>query len=155
MRKQQQGVSVVVLAIGVAVIIVLAVVVIPTLLPSHLSSSESSAVASLQTLNSACATYLISYGGYPKSLANLGAGDSVGAKTAALIDSALASGARDNYLFIYTPGAIGISGNVLSYTITANPANPASGGRRFFTDQSGVIRAKIGGPADLSSSPIA
>jgi len=96
----------------------------------------------------------MSYGGYPKSLANLGPGDQVSAKTAALIDPALVSGTKDGYLFTYTPGATGISGNVLSYTITANPAKP-SGGRRFFTDQSGVIRAKVGGSADLSSSPIA
>jgi type II secretory pathway pseudopilin PulG len=145
---------VVALAIGVAAVIVLAVVVIPTLLPSHLSGNEESALASLQALNSACSTYAMMYGGYPKSLANLGPGASVGATTAALVDSGLASGSKDGYVFRYAPGATGISGNVLSYTITANPATPNSGRRRFFTDQSGVVRAQVGAAADASSSPI-
>ncbi len=141
------------LAIGVAAVIVLAVVVIPTLLPSHLSAKEASAVDSLRMLNSACATYWMTYGGYPRSLANLGPGASVSAATAALIDSALASGNRDGYVFTYTPGATGISGNVLSYSITANPVT-ANSGRRFFSDQSGVVRANVTGAADVNSTPI-
>jgi competence protein ComGC len=153
MRQRQRGVSVVAVAIAVAAVIVLAVIVIPTLLPSHLSASEASAVDSLQMLNSACSTYSMTYGGYPKSLANLGPGASVSATTAALVDAGLASGTKDGYVFTYTPGATGISGNVLSYSITANPAS-SKRGRRFFTDQSGVIRANVGSPADVNSSPI-
>lgn len=153
MRKQQQGLSVVALAIGVAVIIVLAVIVIPTLLPSHLSGNEASALASLQMLNSACSTYSMTYGGYPKTLANLGPGASVSATTATLLDPGLASGTKDGYVFAYMPGATGIGGNVLSYSITAGPT-ASNRGRRFFTDQSGVIRANVGRPADISSPPI-
>jgi competence protein ComGC len=153
MRKRQRGISVVALAIGVAAVIVLAVVVIPTLLPSHLSENEASALASLQMLNSACSTYSITYGGYPKALANLGPGASVNASNAALVDSGLTTGTKDGYVFTYTPGATGISGNVLSYSLTAHPAN-SNRGRRFFTDQSGVVRANVAGAADVNSTPI-
>jgi hypothetical protein len=95
------------------------------------------------------------YGGYPRSLSNLGPGNPAGSASADLVDSALASGAKGGYVFAYTAGATGVSGNVLSYSISANPIAPGtSGQRRFFTDQSGVIRATTAGAADASSTPI-
>ena len=154
-RKWQRGFSVVELVVLVAILLVIAAIAIPNLLHSNLSGNESSGVASLRALNAACANYSMLYGGYPRSLSNLGPGDAANSTSAALIDAALASGTKSGYVFIYTPGAAGISGNVLSYGITANPATPGSTGqRRFFTDQSGVIRASKHGAADASSTPV-
>lgn len=153
--KGRRGFSVVQAVVIVAILLVIAAVTIPELLHSNLSENESSAVGSLRTLNSSCASYAMLYGGYPKSLSNLGPGNPAHSGSADLIDSVLASGTKDGYIFTYTAGATGVSGNVLSYSITTNPATPGTSGQRgFFTDQSGVIRANKGGGADASSTPI-
>jgi type IV pilus assembly protein PilA len=134
---------------------VAAAIAIPNLLHSNLSGNEESAVASLRALNSSCTSYFILYGGYPKSLAELGPGNPTNSAAGDVIDSALASGTKDGYVFTYTAGARGVSGNVLGYSITANPTIPGSSGRRrFFTDQSSVIRANTNGTADASSTPV-
>jgi type IV pilus assembly protein PilA len=154
-RKSPPGVSAVEVAVGVAILLVIAAIAIPSLLHSNLSSNESSAAGSLRTLNSACASYAMLYGGYPRSLANLGPGNPAHSGAADLIDSVLASGRKDGYVFVYTPGATGVSGNVLSYGVTASPVTPGSTGRRsFFTDQSGVIRTNKNGAADATSTPV-
>jgi type IV pilus assembly protein PilA len=154
-RKRQRGFSVVEVVVLVAILLVIAAIAIPNLLHSNLSGNESSTVASLRALNAACANYSMLYGGYPRSLSNLGPGDAANSTSAALIDATLASGTKSGYVFTYTAGAIGIGGNVLSYNITANPATPGTTGqRRFFTDQSGVIRANRAGAADAKSTPI-
>jgi len=153
-QKWQRGVSVVEVVVLIAILLVVAAIAIPNLLHSNLSEDESSTVASLRALNAACANYSMLYGGYPGSLSNLGPGDPANSTSAALIDAALASGTKSGYVFTYTAGAIGIGGNVLSYTITTNPAAPGTGRRRFFTDQSGVIRANRTGAADANSTPV-
>jgi type II secretory pathway pseudopilin PulG len=155
MHKGQRGFSVVGVVVIAAILLVAAAIAIPNLLHSNLSANEASAVRSLGTLNSSCASYSMLYGGYPKSLAELGPGNPAHSGAADLIDFMLASGTKDGYVFTYTAGATGVSGNVLSYSITANPATPGtSGRRRFFTDQSGVIRATTTGTADASSTPV-
>ena len=154
-QKWQRGVSVVEVVVLIAILLVVAAIAIPNLLHSNLSEDESSTVAALRALNAACANYSMLYGGYPGSLSNLGPGDAANSTLAALIDAGLASGTKSGYVFTYTAGAIGIGGNVLSYSITANPAPPGgTGRRRFFTDQSGVIRANRAGAADANSTPV-
>jgi type II secretory pathway pseudopilin PulG len=153
-QKWQRGFSVVEVVVLVAILLVVAAIAIPNLLHSNLSGNESSTVTSLRALNAACSNYSMLYGGYPTSLSNLGPGDAANSTSAALIDAALASGTKGGYVFTYTAGAIGIGGNVLSYNITANPATPGGTGRRFFTDQSGVIRASTHNAADANSTPV-
>jgi type IV pilus assembly protein PilA len=153
--KLQRGFSAVQLVVAIAILVVFAAIAIPNLLHSNLSENESSAVASLRILNSACEDYARLYGGYPARLSNLGPGVPANSTSANLVDAALASGTKSGYAFTYAPGASGVSGNVLSYTITADPVNPGSSGRRrFFTDQSGVTRANMVGAADASSTPL-
>jgi type IV pilus assembly protein PilA len=155
MRKRQRGFSAVQLVVAIAILLVLAAIAIPNLLHSNLSENESTAVASLRSLNSACEDYARLYGGYPRSLSNLGANGAASSASPDLIDAELAGGAKSGYVFTYTPGASGVSGNVLSYGIMAKPVTPGSTGRRsFFTDQSGVIRASLAGAADVTSTPI-
>jgi len=155
MRKWQRGSSIAELVVIVAIFLVIVAIAVPKLLHSKLSENESAALGSLGTLNSSCASYLMLYGGYPKSLSNLGPDNPAHSASADLIDWALVSGTKSGYVFTYTPGAAGVSGNVLSYSITANPITPGTTGRRgFFTDQSGVVRANTAGAADASSTPI-
>src|ERR1700721_4509649 len=115
-QKWQRGFSIVEVLVLVALLLVVAAIAIPNLLHSNLSENESSTVASLRALNGACANYSMLYGGYPRSLSNLGPGDAANSTSAALIDAALASGTHSGYVFTYTAGAIGIGGNVLSYS---------------------------------------
>jgi len=153
--KRHQGFTLVGIVIAVAILLVIAAIAIPSLLHSKLSDSEAAAVSSLRTLNAACVSYAKLYGGYPGSLSNLGPGSPADSASADLIDAALASGTKSGYVFTYTAGAAGVDGNVLGYSITANPsAASAKGQRRFFTDQSGIIRANSVGAADVNSTPI-
>ena len=153
--KRQKGFSAVQLVVAIAILAVLAAIAIPNLLHSNLSENESSAVVSLRSLNSACEDYARLYGGYPSRLSNLGPGGAANSTSANLVDAALASGTKSGYVFTYTAGASGVSGNILSYSITADPVTQGSSGRRrFFSDQSGVIRANMVGAADASSTPI-
>jgi type IV pilus assembly protein PilA len=154
-HREQKGFSLIELLIVVAIILIIAAIAIPNLLRSKMSANEASAVGSLRTLTTSAISYSTTYGGYPHTLANLGPATSATSTSADLIDSVLASGSKSGYNFTYLAGATDSAGNVLTYTITAQPINAGTTGQRyFFTDQSGVIRANPTGAADVSSTPI-
>jgi type IV pilus assembly protein PilA len=150
-----RGFSLLELLIVVAVILIISAIALPNLLRSKMSANEASAVASLRTLNAACANYSTSWGkGFPVSLANLGPGKPPTSSSADLIDSLLAAGNKSGYNIVYVSGAPS-SGKIMTYSINANPAVPnQTGGRYFFTDQTGVIRSNIGAAANASSTPL-
>src|SRR5712692_8744180 len=155
MRNKQKGFSLIELLIVVAIILIIAAISIPNLLHAKMSANEASAVGSLRALTTACMAYDMPYGGYPPALSNLGPGNPATSATADLIDSVLASGSKSGYRFTYTAGAKDANGNVLSYTINADPiAVGTTGQRQVFTDETGVIRVNSGGPAGKNSSPI-
>jgi hypothetical protein len=85
----------------------------------------------------------------------MGPGDALASTSADLIDSALASGIKGGYRFVYSPGPKDSSGRINSYSIVAEPVDPGSTGvRSYYTDQSSTIRSSNAGPADATSPPI-
>jgi hypothetical protein len=141
-------------AIGIAAAVLLFFAIgTPNLLRSRMAANEASAVGSLRTINTSAVSYFNSYGHYPPSLKNLGPSPSgVASENGAdLIDGTLAQGLRSGYLFSYHANS-GASG----YRVSALPVESSkSGVRRFFSDQTGRIRAEPGGLLDGSGTEMA
>jgi type IV pilus assembly protein PilA len=163
MRGKQKGFSLIELLIVVVVILVIAAIAIPNLLRSRMAANESSAVASLRTINTSQVVYQSSYGpGFAANLGQLSDGGSAAncvppnaptATSSCLIDSALASGTKSSYTFQYNPVSAGAV--VATYSVNADPITPGvSGQRHFFTDQTNVIRANPTAAASDTDPPI-
>ena len=115
-----------------------------------MAANEAAAVGSLRTLNVAEITYSATYpeAGFACTLELL-SGPGTGKPDehhSELIDSVLASGHKDGYLYTLS----GCSGRPAgSYTITAVPAVPWKSGRRAFcTDETGVAYYSEDGQAE-------
>jgi len=137
---------------------IIAPITTPDTLQARMAANEASAVSSLRTLNATAVVYGAAYAhGYPPALENLGPATTGQATElrANLIDAILASGKKSGYVFFYSTVRVKTSAIPLSYTINGDPAAAGTTGtRHFYTDQTGIIRFKTGGPADAHSPPV-
>ncbi len=176
-RLKGRGMAVTGLVLGYGGLLLLPVIfllgmaiIIPNLLRSRIAANEASAIGSLRTLNSAATQYAVTYGnGFPPSLDSLGTAESGGANCdhAQLADSALVSGQRFGYVFVYflepnsggppalSPAATANGCTVpggSAFEIHADPVTRGTTGMRsFYTDQTGIIRWEAAKPATADS----
>jgi hypothetical protein len=135
-----------------AMILVIVAITVPSLLRAGGAQKEADAIGTLKMLNMACAEYSATFTQYPTALTDLqkGANGVLSSTAADLIDSSLATGTKDGYVFTYVRGEGGAG-----YSISAHPVKAhQTEARYFFTDQSGAIRFAIGQEADASSAPV-
>jgi type IV pilus assembly protein PilA len=140
--KKDKGFSLIELLIVVAIILIIAAIAIPNLLRARIAANESSAVASIRTVNTAEISYNSSYPtvGFAASLSAL-SGTSCAPPTstgACLIDTTLSSGTKSGYTF-HLAGGTGTP--VSTYALWGNPLTVNSTGvRSFCSVQDAVIR---------------
>jgi type IV pilus assembly protein PilA len=156
MRNKKAGFSLIELLIVVAIILIIAAIAIPNLLRSKMAANEGSAIASLRDLSTCIVSYSISYSTDPPNLASLGpaAGGIPTSTTADLVDGLLGTdpAVKSGYSIVYTSGG---GTPVGTYTMIATPLSSGTGQRKFFTDESGVIRQTTDwSTPTVSSTPI-
>jgi hypothetical protein len=109
---------------------------------SEMDTNESTAIASLKQISAAIEAYLHTYTRLPQSLANLGPPlhGAPNADSAGLVDSDLATEAKDGYTFRYVIVGGTSAGAEARYELAAKPATYGRTGlRSFLRDSNGTI----------------
>jgi len=144
---KSRGFTLIEVMLVIGIIAVLAAIAIPNFIQARRASNEASAVQHLRTLATAQSMFQSNdkeqdgASDYALSLAEL--------LSTNLIDSNLASGQTAGYVFAMETASTGIL-----WTADAVPQNQNTGGRRFFVDESGIIRYSYVGRATSASLPI-
>jgi len=164
--KKQTGFSLIELLIVVAIILIIAAIAIPNLLRARMAANESSAVASIRTINSAEVTYNSTYPtvGFAPALTNLGG--AIGAAcvpaqaTACLIDAVLSNngnpGGSGKSGYLFATGAGSVSGGVnVGYTVAAVPITiNQTGLRAFCAEEDAVVRVDPAGVCSTTEAGV-
>jgi prepilin-type N-terminal cleavage/methylation domain-containing protein len=136
-----EGFSLIELLIVVAVIVIVAALAVPSLMSSKKAAFEASAISYMRTWTAAQELYFLKNGAYADADQQLIAEGLVGNPN------------PDDKGYIFS-----IDNPPKSRTAwwgSAVPSNPGVTGDRFFyIDNTGVIRANLGGPAGPASAPL-
>ena len=128
---------------GIPIILIIAAIAIPNILRARMAANESSAIASMRTLDTAEITYTKFHPGqgYTCSLSDLAEAQSIA--------NPLATGQKNGYVFELTGCAAGTEGGAnAQYQVVAYPLRVnQTGVRAFCSDQSGVIKVDTSGSA--------
>jgi len=151
----QWGFSLLETLVTISIIMIIAGAAIPNLMRGKMNANEAVALSSMRALNQACSAYWMEHYAYPASLADLDPGGASAPSSLDFADPALVSGYKSGYTFSYKATAVDSSGNVQSYSITAEPVSRGSTGEKgFYAEDSGPIRVNPTGPATAASPPI-
>jgi len=156
-KSNAHGFSLIELLIVVAVILVIAAIAIPNFIRSKERANEASAVSNVRTVSTAEVVYSTTYGiGYSTALASLGGNNvTVDQNDAGLIDSVLASGTKSGYTFTYSVLATDVNGDVLGFSVNADPVLPGqTGDQHYYSDESDIIRHNLTQPASATDPSI-
>ena len=163
--RTEKGFTLIELMIVVGVIAIITSISLPNLLRARISANEAAAVGALQLIRNAEVQFQTSGladadGDDVGDYAPLGPAGVVGTLvnpapgTEPLVDDVLGSGVKSGYQFVVIPGNAGFGDE--AYVATADPGSPGrTGVRRFFLDETGVIRFTSDGSApNANSMPI-
>ena len=171
-RPTESGFTLVELLVVIGILLTLAAIALSYMWRARMRANEASAVASLRVIHGAEQLYSLNYNlGVSETLAQLGppAGGVHSANAADLIPSALASGQKSGYLFVYRPvGTIpaGVAKGwakgkgfkkirIVVYSVTAEPIQVGGTGiHYYYVDESGILRIAAGKKANANSAPI-
>jgi len=151
--RNEKGFSLIELLIVVAIILIIAAIAVPNLLRARIAANESSAVASVRTINTAQVSYISTYPttGYSADLKSLGgaAPCTPAVANACLIDQSLAlanaAPGKSGYLFEVTGGGA-VGGVNTDYYATAVPVKlNTTGNRSFCSFEDAVVRVDPNG----------
>ena len=150
--RKQKGFSLIELLIVVAIILIIAAIAIPNLLRARMAANESSAVASIRTINTGMITYNSTYPtvGFAATLAVLGGASpcTPTSGTSCLLDNVLALGTKSGYTF-HATGAGGTPATI--YYATGVPVTlNQTGIRSFCAFEDAVVRVQPTGAAIAS-----
>ena len=138
--RSRGGFSLIELLIVLVVIATIASIALPNYQIAKQTANESSAISSMRALAVAEANYRVAHNATKYGrLSELHAAE--------LVNPKLGDGSKSGYTFI-TYGEPGAD----TFAFTAIPADPAS--RRFFIDQSSIVRASATDEIGVTSSPI-
>ncbi|MDD5291949.1 MAG: type II secretion system protein [Candidatus Omnitrophica bacterium] len=145
--RRKSGFTLVEIMVVVAIILIVMTLALPNILRSRMNANEVAAIAHCRLISTACQSY---YSNsiphvYPNSLEDLIEPNS----SPAYIDTTLASGEKQGYIFTYDLV------NEDSFTLNAAPRTPGrTGVRYFYTDETGVIRNKNDEEAGPDDPPV-
>jgi len=146
---KNKGFSLIELLIVVAIILIIAAIAIPNLIRARIAANQSSAVASLRTLDTAATTYRNTFqDGYPGTLGVLAPNAVPSCNAAGMIDDVLATGQKSGYQFTWQAGADPVTtvpngcaaaGFSDMFAVTATPFGFPTGTTYYCVDAAGVI----------------
>jgi prepilin-type N-terminal cleavage/methylation domain-containing protein len=159
MRKVR-GFSLIELLIVVAIILIIAAIAIPNLLRARMAANDSSAAASVRSINTAEIAYFAAYQtiGFPLNLAALGgtAPCTPSSATACLVDDYLATNGggigKSGYSFNVTGSASAGSAVNDQFYATGTPLGSQTGSRAYCSIEDAVLRQQPAGNITLVAS---